>query len=59
VYRSIETLLQRELIAVAGHERGQRGPNRTIYGANEVGDAAVRRCFRNPSSTSATAGACS
>jgi DNA-binding PadR family transcriptional regulator len=41
VYRAIETLEGRGLIAPIGEERGARGPNRTIFSATPAGREAL------------------
>jgi DNA-binding PadR family transcriptional regulator len=41
VYRSLEILEQRQLIAPAGSEPGVRGPNRTIFRTTPAGHEAV------------------
>lgn len=48
VYRSLDILAERELITPAGHERGARGPNRTIFRATPAGQAAVAGWFAQP-----------
>jgi PadR family transcriptional regulator AphA len=48
VYRSLEILEDRELIAPAGSERGARGPNRTIFRATPSGHGAVGEWLAEP-----------
>jgi len=48
VYLSIDRLVKRELIARAGFERGQRGPNRTIFQTTPAGRHAIARWLREP-----------
>ncbi|HZO96306.1 MAG TPA: PadR family transcriptional regulator [Gaiellaceae bacterium] len=48
VYRSIEILADRGLIEPAGHEPGERGPNRTIFRATDAGRAALAQWLSEP-----------
>jgi PadR family transcriptional regulator AphA len=48
VYRSLEILSDRGLIAPAGHEPGARGPNRTIFRPTDEGYAEVSRWLAEP-----------
>lgn len=48
VYRSLEVLAERELIAPAGQERGVRGPTRTIFRATAAGEVAVAEWLAEP-----------
>ena len=48
VYRSIDILVERELIEPAGHERGLRGPNRTIYRTTCAGATALVQWLEEP-----------
>jgi PadR family transcriptional regulator AphA len=48
VYRSIDALEGRGLIAAAGSEPSARGPERTIYSAARSGRAAVRAWLEEP-----------
>jgi len=48
VYLSIDRLKKLGLIARAGSERGQRGPNRTIFAATPAGGDALGRWLREP-----------
>jgi DNA-binding PadR family transcriptional regulator len=48
VYRSLEILEQRQLIAPAGSEPGVRGPNRTIFRATPAGHEAVQAWLAEP-----------
>ncbi len=48
VYRSLEILEERELIAASGSEPGARGPNRTIFRATPAGHAAVGQWLTEP-----------
>jgi DNA-binding PadR family transcriptional regulator len=48
VYRSLEILGDRGLIEAAGHERGARGPNRTIFRATPRGRGELRRWLGEP-----------
>jgi DNA-binding PadR family transcriptional regulator len=48
VYLSIDRLVRRELIVRAGFERGQRGPNRTIFQPTSAGRRALARWLREP-----------
>jgi DNA-binding PadR family transcriptional regulator len=48
VYRSLEILQQRGLIEAAGHEPGDRGPNRIIFRATAAGRAALFQWLDEP-----------
>ena len=48
VYRSIETLTERELVDVAGNEPGDRGPRRTLFTASSAGRLAVLQWLEEP-----------
>jgi DNA-binding PadR family transcriptional regulator len=48
VYLSIDRLVRRDLIVRAGFERGQRGPNRTIFQPTPAGRRALARWLREP-----------
>jgi PadR family transcriptional regulator AphA len=48
VYRSLDILAERELIAPAGSEPGARGPNRTIFRATPAGRRAVADWLAEP-----------
>jgi DNA-binding PadR family transcriptional regulator len=48
VYLSIDHLVKRELIVRAGYERGERGPNRTIFQATPAGRRALARWLCEP-----------
>ncbi len=48
VYRSLEILEERGLIAPAGSEPGARGPNRTIFRATPAGHEAVQEWLQEP-----------
>src|SRR6516225_1141748 len=48
VYRSLEILEARQLIAPAGSEPGVRGPNRTIFRATAAGHEAVGLWLSEP-----------
>jgi PadR family transcriptional regulator AphA len=48
VYRSIEILAERKLIAPSGHEPGARGPNRTIFSATDAGQEAIAEWMLEP-----------
>jgi PadR family transcriptional regulator AphA len=48
VYRSLEILEARGLIAPAGSEPGARGPNRTIFRATPEGHVAVAMWLQEP-----------
>ncbi len=48
VYRSLDVLAERGLIAPAGHEPGARGPNRTIFRATAAGHTAVADWLAEP-----------
>lgn len=48
VYRSLEILQSRELIASSGLEPGARGPNRMIFRATAAGHDAVARWLAEP-----------
>jgi DNA-binding PadR family transcriptional regulator len=48
VYRSLEILGERGLIEASGHERGARGPNRTIFRATRTGRDVLRRWLEQP-----------
>jgi DNA-binding PadR family transcriptional regulator len=48
VYRSLEILDERRLIEASGHERGVRGPNRTIFRATQAGQDVLRRWLEQP-----------
>jgi DNA-binding PadR family transcriptional regulator len=48
VYRSLEILEQRQLIEDAGHERGARGPSRTIFRPTPHGREALESWLYEP-----------
>ena len=48
VYRSIDILAERDLIEPAGHERGLRGPKRTIYRTTCAGATALVQWLEQP-----------
>jgi DNA-binding PadR family transcriptional regulator len=48
VYRALDVLADRELIAATGSEASGRGPSRTIFGATRRGKTAVRRWLAEP-----------
>jgi PadR family transcriptional regulator AphA len=48
VYRSLEILEERGLIAPSGSEPGARGPNRTIFRATAAGHAAIAEWLGEP-----------
>lgn len=48
VYRSLEILEERQLIAPAGSEPGARGPNRTIFRATTSGHEAIQAWLQEP-----------
>jgi len=48
VYRSIDILAERGLIESAGHEPGDRGPNRTIYRTTCAGATALVQWMEEP-----------
>ena len=48
VYRAIEHLASAELIEPTRTERGDQGPNRTVYRATRVGKARMRRWLDAP-----------
>src|SRR4051794_9343695 len=48
VYRALETLQQKHLIAPVGVEQGERGPGRTILRPTRAGRGAVRSWLREP-----------
>jgi DNA-binding PadR family transcriptional regulator len=48
VYRSIDILAERGLIEPAGVERGERGPNRTIYRTTCAGATALVQWLEEP-----------
>jgi DNA-binding PadR family transcriptional regulator len=48
VYRSLDVLADRELVAATGSQASERGPSRTIFSATRRGNGAVRRWLAEP-----------